>query len=123
MTGDVFEEHPGWLDLADDAGDIWPQVPLVVGPAALPGHAEGLAGVSCQDGVDRAAQGAPVEGGDIIPDRGGGEVSGPLGCDDGAAWVFFPFDKASGVETGLGQHEAHIKATGSCAEAKAVSGT
>ena len=52
MPRDVFEEDPFRLDFADDAGDIWPQVPLVVGAPALSGLGEWLAWIACEDGVD-----------------------------------------------------------------------
>ena len=122
MTGDVFEEDPFRLDLADDPGDLWPQVSLVVCAAPLSGLGKRLAGVASEDGVERPSEWPSVEGGDIIPDRGGGEVSGPLCGDDGPPGIFFPFDNATGVESRLCEHEAHIEATGSGAEGEAVSG-
>jgi len=91
-------------------------VPLVVCAAPLSCHAERLAGVSGDDGVDCTAHGAPVEGGDIIPDRGGCEVSSALGGNDPVSCRFIPFDIAARVGTRLGQHESHIKATGARAK-------
>jgi hypothetical protein len=122
VPGDVFEEDPFGLAFTDDTGDVGPEVPLVVGSLALSCHAERLTGVSGEYGVDCASEGPAVKGGDIIPDRGWREVSGPLGGNEGLAWVFFPLDKASRVEAGFGQHEAHIEATGPCAEGETVSG-
>jgi hypothetical protein len=123
VTGDVFEKYPSGFDFSDDPGNVWPEVPLVVGPFALPCHAERLAGVSGKDGVDCAPKRSPVEGGNIVPDRGGGKVSGALACDDGLPGIWFPFDKATGVESGLGKQEAKIKATAACAEGQSVPGT
>ena len=123
MAGDVFEEHPAGFDFADDPGDVGPEVAFVVGSFALSGLAEWLAGVSGKHGVDCASQWSPVKGCDIIPNRGGGEVSGALGGDDGLPRVIIPFDKCAGVESGFGKHEAHIKATASGAEGQAVLGT
>ncbi len=122
MTGDVFEEDPSRLDFADDAGDFWPQVPLIIGSLALPGMAEWLAGIPGEDGVDCPPEWLSVEGGDVIPDRGWSEVSCPLGGDDGAAGIFLPLDEAASVESRLGEHEAHIEATGSGAEGESISG-
>lgn len=113
---DVFKEDPFWFDLSDDPRDVWPYVTLVVGSLSLSRHAEWLAGVSGEDGVDRPAPRLPVEGGDVIPDWGGGEVSGALRCDDAVPWVFGPFDPAAGVEFWLGKHEAKIEASGSGAQ-------
>jgi hypothetical protein len=42
VSADVFEKDPSRLDFADDAGNIGPQVPLVVLSLALPGRAERL---------------------------------------------------------------------------------
>lgn len=116
MTGDVFEEHPARFDLADDAGDVRPQVALVVFTAALPCMAEGLAGVSCKDGVDGTSQDTAIEGGDIIPDWRGCKVSSVLSGNNTPSRVLVPLDKAARVGTRLCQHEAHIKATGARAK-------
>lgn len=123
MPGDVFEEDPFGLDLADDAGDVGPQVPLVVLSPPLSGVGEWLAGIACEDGIEGASEWTGIECGEVIPYRGGGEVSGPLGGNDGLPGILVPLDEASGVEPGLGEHEAHIEATGSGAEAKSISGT
>jgi len=123
MTSHVLEEDPYGPTLRDDAGDVGPQVPLVVGSLSLSCGAERLAGISCENGVDRAPEGLGVERGEVVPDGGGGEVSGPLGGDDGLPRVWLPFDKATGVEAGLCEHKAQIKATGSGAEAEPMSGT
>ena len=122
MPGDVFEEDPFRLDFADDAGDIGPEVALVIGSAPLSGLREWLAGVSGEDGIEGAAEGSSVEGGEVIPYGRRGEVSCALGGDDGLPGILFPLDEAAGVEPRLGKHEAHIKATGSGAEAEPISG-
>lgn len=123
MTGDVFEEHPFRIALADDAGDVGPQVAGIVLPAPLSGVAERLAGIAGKDGVDCATEGPPIEGGNVIPDWRRGEISSPLTGDEAGSRVFFPLDIAAGVEAGFGEHEAHIKATAACAEGQSVSGT
>ena len=120
MTGDVFEEDPFGIDLADDPGDVWPEVAFVVGTLALSGLAEGLAGVSGEDGVEGAAEGCCVEGGDVVPDGGRGEISGPLGGDENGSWVFFDFDPHSGSEGRFGQVEPHVEPAASATKAKAV---
>lgn len=56
MPGDVFEEGPFGAAFADDAGDIRPEVAGIVGTTALSGRAEGLARVSCKDGIEGAAE-------------------------------------------------------------------
>jgi len=123
VPGDVFEEDPFRAAFADDAGDIGPEVPRIVGTAALPGGAEGLAGVSGKDGVEGAAKGPRIEAAQVGPDRSRGEVSCALGGDEDQPWPVLPFDKGAGVIAGLGQHEAQIKASAACAEGQSVPGT
>lgn len=68
VPGDVFEEGPFGAAFADDAGDVGPEVTRVIGASALPGRAEGLAGISGEHDVEGAAEGAGIEGAQIIPD-------------------------------------------------------
>ena len=69
MMGDVFEEDEGRLDLADDAGDMRPEVARVVGAPSLARHAERLARVSRRDEIHRAAPRLAVECGNVVPDK------------------------------------------------------
>ena len=123
MPGDVFEEDPFRAAFADDPGDIRPEVTGIVGPAALSGRAEGLAGIACEDCVECAAEGTGVEAAQIGPDRGRSEVSRALGGDEHRPWPVLPFDERAGVITGFGEHEAHIQASAACAEGESVPGT
>jgi hypothetical protein len=123
VTGDVFEEDPFRAAFADDAGDVGPEVAGIVGPAALSGRAEGLAGVSGKDRIEGAAEGAGVETAQVGPDRRRGEVSRALGCDEDGAGPVLPFDEGAGVIAGLGEHEAQIKASAASAEGESVPGT
>ena len=123
VTGDVFEEHPAGATFTDDAGDFWPKVARVVGPTALSGRAEGLAGISGEDDVEGTAEDPSIEAAEIIPDWCRGEIPGALGGDEDGAWPVFPLDKCAGVITGLRQHEAQIQASAACAEGQSVPGT
>ena len=123
VTGDVLEEDPLRAAGADDAGDVGPEMAGIVGPAALSGRAEGLAGISGEDGVEGAAEGPGVEAAQVGPDRGRGEVSGCLCRDEDRPWPVLPFDEGAGVIAGLGEHEAQIKASAACAEGQSVPGT
>ena len=123
VTCDVFEENPFRGAFPDDAGDLWPKVTGIVGPAALPGCAEGLAGISGKDDVESAAEGPGIEAAQVVPDWSRGEVSCALGCDENAAGPVLPLDEGAGVISGLGQHEAQIKASAACAEGQSVPGT
>ena len=123
VTGDVFEEGPFRAAFADDAGDVGPEVAGIVCASPFPGRAEGLAGVSGKNCVEGAAEGASVEAAQVGPDRGRGEVTRALGGDEDRPWPVLPFDESAGVITGLGEHEAQIKASAACAEGQSVPGT
>ncbi|KGJ23530.1 hypothetical protein IX56_01850 [Paracoccus sanguinis] len=123
VPGDVFEEDPFRAAFADDAGDLGPEVPGIVGTTAFSGRAEGLAGISGEDGIESPAEGQGVEAAQIGPDRGRGEVSCALGCDEDRPRPVFPFDEGAGVIAGLSEHEAQIKASAASAEGQSVPGT
>ena len=123
MPGDVFEEDPFGAAFGDDAGDLGPEMTGIGCTAALASGTEGLARISGEDDVEGAAEGAGVETAQIVPDRGGGEISGILGRDEDGARLVLPFDEGAGVISGLGEHEAQIQASAACAEAKSVPGT
>jgi hypothetical protein len=123
MPGDVFEEDPLGAAFPDDAGNLGPEVPGIVGAAALSGCTEGLARVACEDGVKGPAEGAGIEASQVCPDRGRGEVPCALGGDEDGAGPVLPFDERAGVIVGFGEHEAQIKASAACAEGQSVPGT
>ena len=123
MPGDVLEEDPFRAAFSDDPGDVGPEVARIVGAAAFPGRAEGLARVSGKDSIERAAEGAGVEAAQVGPDRGRGEMPRALGGDEDHPWPVLPFDEGAGVVTGLGEHEAQIQASAACAEGQSVPGT
>jgi len=123
VTGNVFEEDPFWGTLANDTGDLGPEVAGIVGSAALSGRAEGLAGISGQHRVEGPAERASIETAQVVPDRRWGELPRTLGRDEHSSGIFLPFDKGAGVITRLGQHEAQIKASAACAEGQSVPGT
>lgn len=123
MAGDVFEEDPLWAALDDDACDIWPEVPRVVGTFAFASGTEGLAGISGEDDVEGTVERPCIEGSQVIPDWGWGEIPGALGSDEDGTRPALPFDEGAGVEVGLGEHEAHIQASAARAEGQSVPGT
>ena len=123
MPGDVFEKDPFGAAFADDPGNVGPEVAGIVGATALSGRAEGLAGISGKDSIERAAEGAGVEAAQVGPDRGRGEIPRALGGDEDRPWPVLPFDEGAGVVTGLGEHEAQIHASAACAEGESVPGT
>ena len=122
MARDVFEEHPLGVDLSDDAGNIGPEVARIFDPFALSRLGKRLTWVSGEDGVNDSAPRSAVEGFDVIPDRGGMQVSGALSCDKGVSGVFLPLDVGGGGKARLGKAKTHVKSAAACTEADAVSG-
>lgn len=119
MMGDILEEDEGRLDLADDAGDMRPEVARVVRAPALARDRERLARIARSDDVHRAAPRAAVETGNVVPDRRviQGRVFHPRhesGCGEG-----FPFDMAHSSISGQGDGEPEVDATGAGAEREA----
>ena len=123
MPGHVFEEHPLGAAFPDNPGDLGPEVAGIIGAAAFASGTEGLTGISGEDDVEGPAKGTGVEAAQIIPDRGWREIPSALGGEEDGARPLFPLDKAPGVETGFGKHEAQIKASAACAEGESVPGT
>ncbi len=123
VTDDIFEEDPFRSAFGDDAGDVGPEMAGIGRATALSGGAEGLAGISGEDGIECPAEGAGVERPQIVPDRGRGEIPGALGGHEDGTGPVFPFDKGAGVKSGLGEHEAQIQASAACAEGQSVPGT
>ncbi len=109
MMGDILEEHEGRLDLADDPGDMGPEVARVVRAPALARDRERLARIARSDDVHRAAPRAAVEGSNIVPDNSliQGRVFHPRhesGCGEG-----FPFDMAHSTISGDGDGEPEVE--------------
>ena len=119
MMGDILEEDEGRLDLADDAGDMRPEVARVVRAPAFARDGERLARIARSDDVHRAAPWAAVERGNVVPDNSliQGRVFHPRhesGCGEG-----FPFDMAHSTISGDGDGEPEVDATGAGAEREA----
>lgn len=123
MPRDVFEVDPFGAAFGDDAGNVGPEMARVVGPAALSGGAEGLAGISGQDDVEGTAEDPGVETAQVGPDRGRGEVPCGLRGDEDCAGPVLPFDEGAGVISGFCEHDTQIEASAACAEGQSVPGT
>ncbi len=100
MMGDVLEEDEGRLDLADDTGDMRPEMAWIFGAPALAGHAERLARIARSDDVHRAAPRAAVEGSNVVPDNSliQGRVFHPR--HESGCGVGLPFDMAHNTISG-----------------------
>ena len=116
MMGDILEEHEERLDLADDAGDMRPEVAWILGTEPSARDRERLARIARSDDVHRAAPRAAVEGSNVVPDNSliQGRVFHPRhesGCGEG-----FPFDIAHSTISGDGDGKPEVEAA--CAGAK-----
>ena len=119
MMGDILEEDEGRFDLADDAGDMRPEVARVVGAPAFARDGERLARIARSDDVHRAAPRAAVEGSNVVPDNSliHGRVFHPRhesGCGIG-----FPFNMAHSTISGECDGEPEIESTCAGAEGEA----
>ena len=123
MTGNIFEKDPLGAAFGDDPGNLGPEMAGIIGPAALSGRAEGLAGISGQDDVEGATKGPGIKAAQIVPDWRWGEVARALGGDEDGARPVLPLDEGAGVVSRFGEHEAQIKASAACAEGQSVPGT
>lgn len=119
MMGDIFEEDEGRLDLADDTGDMRPEVAWVVGTPALARDGERLARIARSDDVHRAAPRAAVEGANIVPDNSliQGRVFHPR--HESGCGVGFPFDMAHSTISGDGDGEPKVETACAGAEGEA----
>lgn len=119
MMGDILKEDEGRLDLADDPGDVRPEVARVVRAPALARDGERLARIARSDDVHRAAPRSAVKGGNIVPDNSliQGRVFHPRhesGCGEG-----LPFDMAHSTISGDGDGKPEIEPARARAEGEA----
>ena len=120
---DIFEEDPLGAAFDDDAGDLGPEVPGIIGTATLASGAERLARISGENDVEGTAERSGIKTAKVVPNRGRGEVSRALGRDEDGAGVSLPLDEGAGVKSGFCQHDAQIQASAACAEGQPVPGT
>lgn len=119
MMGDVLQEHEGRLDLADDPGDMRPEVARVVRAPAFARDGERLARIARSDDVHRAAPRAAVEGSNVVPDNSliQGRVFHPRhesGCGVGV-----PLDMAHSTISGDGEDKPEVEPARTGAEGQA----
>ena len=109
MMGDILEEDEGRLGLADDAGDMGPEVARVVRAPAFARDGERLARIARSDDVHRAAPRAAVEGSNVVPDNSliHGRVFHPR--HESGCGVGFPFDMAHSTISGDGDGEPEVE--------------
>jgi len=119
MMGDILEEDELRLDLANDPGDVRPEVSRVIRAPALACDRERLARIARSDDVHRAAPRAAVEGSNIVPDNSliQGRVFHPR--HESGCGVGFPFDMAHSTISGDGDGEPEIEPARAGAEGEA----
>ena len=119
MMGDILKKDEGRLDLADDAGDMRPEVARIGRAPALARDGERLARIARREDVHRAAPWFAVEAGNVVPDRRAiqGRFFHPRhdnGCGEG-----FPFDMAHSTISGDGDGKPEIEPACAGAEGEA----
>jgi len=119
MMGDILEEDEGWLDLADDPGDMRPEVARIVHTPALARDGERLARIARSDDVHRTAPRAAVEGRNVVPDNSliQGRVFHPR--HESGCGVGFPFDMAHSTISWDGDGEPEVEPASAGAQGEA----
>jgi hypothetical protein len=109
MVGNVLEKAPLGLDFTGDAGNVWPQMPWVIGSAFFPCDAEGLAGVSGSDTINFATPWLAVKGSNIRPDRRRIQPSCFHMRNKEAGDIGFPLDSTNQRCCWFGKFESKLK--------------
>lgn len=119
MMGDIFEKDEGRLNLANDPGDMRPEVAGILGTPALARHAERLARIARRDDIHRAAPRLAVEAGNVVPDKSliQGRVRHPR--HESGRSICFPLDMAHSSISGQGKGEPEIDPARAGAERQA----
>ena len=120
MMGDILKKDEGRLDLADDAGDMRPEVTRIVRAPALARDGEWLARIARRQDIHRATPWFTIEAGNVVPARRAiqGRVFHPRhdnGCGEG-----FPFDIAHSTISGQCDGEPEVDPACAGAEGQAV---
>jgi hypothetical protein len=123
VVGDVLEENESWLYLADDAGDVGPEVAGVVRAAALAGHGEGLAGVAANEAIHDATPRAAVEGSEIAPQRARIQAALFHARDKEAGDVGFSLNATDDASARMRQSDGEIEPAVPGAEGEDTPGT
>ena len=119
MMGDILEEDEGRFDLADDAGDMRPEMAWILAAEPSACDRKWLARIARSDDIHRAAPRAAVEGSNVVPDNSliQGRVFHPRhesGCGEG-----FPFDMAHSTISGDGDGKPEVEPASAGAEGEA----
>lgn len=116
VVGHVLKEDARRPHLADDAGDVGPEVAGIVSASAPAGGAERLARVARSEDIHASTPASAVEGAQIVPDRSviQGRIRHPR--HESGRSTGFPFDITHSSGTGLGDPEGEVEAAGAGTE-------
>lgn len=119
MMGDILEEDEGRFDLADDAGDMRPEMAWILAAEPSACDRKWLARIARSNDIHRAAPRAAVEGSNVVPDNSliQGRVFHPRhesGCGEG-----FPFDMAHSTISGDGDGKPEVESARAGAKGEA----
>lgn len=123
MVGDVFQEHDPRFNLANDAMDVWPNVPRIIASTTTTGFAEWLARVSRSERIHDSMPRSAVEGSQVRPNRCFIQATRfhCLSHDfDGSGFVFHAADRANIAESEL---QSHVETCATGTKAEVVEGT
>jgi hypothetical protein len=123
VVGDVLQKDNWRGALADDAGDVGPEVAGVVGPAPLAGHGEGLAGVAANEAIHDATPRLAVEGAEIAPQRARIQAALFHARDKEAGDVGFSLNPTDDASSWMRQSDGEIKPAVAGAEGEDTPGT
>jgi len=109
MMGDVLEEDEGRVDLADDAGDMRPEMAWILAAEPSACDRERLARIARSDDIHRAAPRSAVEGSNVVPDNSliQGRIFHPR--HESGCGVGFPFDMAHSPISGDGDGKPEVE--------------
>lgn len=116
VSFNVLGEDDARAHFVDDPLDLGPEVPGIGLASALPGKAEGLAGITGREDMNAATPRSAVEGSQIVPDRRAIQrrVFHP-GHESGRC-MGFPLDETCSAISGLGDGDPELEPAVSGAE-------
>lgn len=116
VTFDVLGEDDAGPHLSDDPLDLGPQVPGIGLAPALPGEAEGLAGITGREDMNAIAPWAAVEGSQIVPYRRAIQTRVFHPGHESGRSMGFPLDETCSAISGFGDGEPEFEPAISGAE-------
>jgi len=120
VPGDVLEEAPLGLTLADDAGDLGPEVAWVVGPGSLTRNAERLARIAAMNNVNESAPRSGVELLEVAPDGSAVKDSIRHPGEEDVLWVRLDLDVTDRPVAGDGEMEPKVEPTDAGTEGETI---